>query len=662
MNCKPILASYPLANFHQTRDAARQSEQKVVQSVGSSSVEPALNCNSYGGRQKNVALLESVFRYYGRSPIFVVRTAISTSVSCLGQAAAMYEIKRLAFKYKVDLGAVQFPQKAGQRLPAQATKEQQNAYLSWANAAATIGTVANGTRVIGYGALAASGYNPTLLPKAAVVSKAASMVANFLDDTKKGLDIVATRYARALYTGHYDTDEVRARMAMATTPEAKREAVIGILKEKAATIDDFEKLGDVEKFKALERAGDNGIRYAVDIDQDLQKTKEDVNFLARDLTLLSQDEQKLKRSFMSQNEVLNQKLNVLSQQLEDSGQHYSPSQAEYGQQFRFLLDLNENKMTAQQKITAIEQFNWGDFPNDTDGTLKQRRIEHLKIQAEVEGVQSKVQMGVDDLAGVRNILAGIGIHSPDLDNAVKNTQGVEKGVNAVAALASGNYIGGAMQVIGMFGGGSDDPAAAQNAAVMAALGQIMELQRKTIELQKKTMEMIENLSKQMNQGFQVLDYHVAQVLRLQSFSWINTYYERLVAPIQECRDFKNHWRSEFLTFGMDERRLRSSKMSEPLSSNSEETYLTRIVEQNEPFPVMSMSQWQLHPLNVSEYQKCYENVNSLTKRLFTFLDLKNVVAGASMKSDPLFSLESGEIAANGPDMVRVAMDQQQDIV
>lgn len=57
---------------------------------------------------------------------------------------------------------------------------------------------------------------------------------------------------------------------------------------------------------------------------------------------------------------------------------------------------------------------------------------------------------------------------------------------------------------------------------MNALNVVISLQKKTIELQIETLEMIENLGKQMDLRFSLLDHRVEQVLWLQSFSWINS--------------------------------------------------------------------------------------------------------------------------------------------
>jgi hypothetical protein len=92
------------------------------------------------------------------------------------------------------------------------------------------------------------------------------------------------------------------------------------------------------------------------------------------------------------------------------------------------------------------------------------------------------------------ILANVGLKDQRISTAINYASVAQ---NAIAQVATGNYIGAALAVSGMFGGGKPDPAQQQFAQIMGFLQEMDQKLTRIINLQLRTLEAIEGLSNQV---------------------------------------------------------------------------------------------------------------------------------------------------------------------
>jgi hypothetical protein len=181
-------------------------------------------------------------------------------------------------------------------------------------------------------------------------------------------------------------------------------------------------------------------------------------------------------------------------------------------QTRAIAQFMFSNMSSRQKLDQLRACS-----GDSSGCL----LEHIAPaqRTDLEKVltaEVHIQDTVDGIAqlsrvatGGVQILRNLGMSTPELERAV-NTASVAG--SALSQALTGNYLGAAIALSGLFGGGGGDANAARHQQLMDFLSQnFKELNRKLYHIltnQRTIMEMISNLSQQL------ADYHVELQERL----------------------------------------------------------------------------------------------------------------------------------------------------
>lgn len=637
--------------FKSTRSpAARRRNEPRPQPISTASHTPP-DCNPDEKRQ----LTHWLYDNYGRPRQFVVSTMIKSIVDCIGVTAFEFELDHIRQEKQLPK-ETRYSLHRSNRMPA-STQDDINNYKTIAATAQGFKLASESLKSTGDGALimtsavglAAGGPAGALalgaatLPIWAVLDAGGMIVDRFKENTEHA----ASLYASALFQGHYDSAALKQKMESARSLDEKRAVVLDELKTKAGGSTDFTNYLPDERMRALERAVDNAIYYSQDLQEELGKTKANVASLGTSLKQLYSTQKEMQSTLSTQ-------MNNMQSSMDELTAKVDRNNRDANARINFLFDLNANKMTAAQTLYAIENFNYGNFKTSQE---RDQRMDELKTLAKVEQIQDVVGSLNEKMGQVQTILGNFGIQSKELSTAVQIGQKVQAAVAGYAMFMTGNYLGALTSVSSIFGGGGGGEAS-RHAEIMAALGTIIKLQKQTIELQIKTMEMIQELGKSMQANFQALDYHVEQVLRLQSFSLIDSFYNELVVPAAQCSDFKTRWRESYIQNLVARGEVNPDEMNSRLNIRSGESYVDYLSKIDEDFPTISSAKWKATVFAKSDFNACLDQLKKMKIELITPFKGNSGLTGGILPSKSIFSLEVGNIVNGGPDKARQIMSEE----
>ena len=182
--------------------------------------------------------------------------------------------------------------------------------------------------------------------------------------------------------------------------------------------------------------------------------------------------------------------------------------------------MTQTRENTEQLATLTEEMQ---SQHKDLGLMQTVMFGHLTVDEQIELVQNSTALGLSDDQR-KSMLQNLTQRKGLLDSAQKwnefvNTgkdllgiadklgvdknivQNVQQGLaignaafSAVSAALTGNYIGAALAVVGMFGGGGMDAETAHYSAIMAKLDEIIETQRQIIETQKKILEGLQKIA------------------------------------------------------------------------------------------------------------------------------------------------------------------------
>jgi len=181
-----------------------------------------------------------------------------------------------------------------------------------------------------------------------------------------------------------------------------------------------------------------------------------------------------------------------------------------------IADFVFDRMPASTKVQSLEagfmkeRFACADGSNQCEGAkLKADMLVRFKAEEKLQIAIVGFEQTVGGLANVATIASNFGISIPGIDEAV-NVGGVA--VKAFSAFASGNYLGAAAAVSGLFGK-RVDPQQARFDALRSYLDQQFQQMNAKIDAvlvnQQKLMDAIVMLSDQMTRQTDALEEHLA---------------------------------------------------------------------------------------------------------------------------------------------------------
>lgn len=125
---------------------------------------------------------------------------------------------------------------------------------------------------------------------------------------------------------------------------------------------------------------------------------------------------------------------------------------------------------------------------------REKLIGYYSAEVRSEQLAATATNVADTIGAAHQILQNLGIHDKGLDDAVRYGT---TALNAFASVASGNYVGAALQVSGLFGGGGPSAEDEHFQAIMGVLDEIQKKLGVVIELQQKTLAAVQQLSIQV---------------------------------------------------------------------------------------------------------------------------------------------------------------------
>lgn len=173
---------------------------------------------------------------------------------------------------------------------------------------------------------------------------------------------------------------------------------------------------------------------------------------------------------------------------------------------KFLADYMFGKMSAGEQVQALQSGVYGDPNSKAVKDLlaqKERIYQREKFQAEVNNL-------IADVQNIAIIASRLGVDPKIVNTLSKGAQYADAAMKTATAMMTGNYIGAALAVTGVFGGGGDN-----NAEVMNFLKQMDVKLDKIIELQKQTIEMIGKVSEQIQHNTIMLANQIYSVQYMQ---------------------------------------------------------------------------------------------------------------------------------------------------
>ena len=198
----------------------------------------------------------------------------------------------------------------------------------------------------------------------------------------------------------------------------------------------------------------------------------------------------------------------------------------------FLKVVSLKNMTDKEKIQAIK-LGWIYEKNSEKQAQAVEILEkRVAVREQVDEITGYLATG----SGLAEIATALGILQPeDAENLMKNIRGAETVVNAAGAFLTGNYIGGALTLIGGFGGGSN-AAAARHAEIMAAFGRVFDNQKKILDNQRKILTGLVEIDKTIREIHKVtmtkLNLIVAQGdISIEHLNYLST------ADLSKCGNF-----------------------------------------------------------------------------------------------------------------------------
>jgi hypothetical protein len=164
------------------------------------------------------------------------------------------------------------------------------------------------------------------------------------------------------------------------------------------------------------------------------------------------------------------------------------------QQLAVVGEFMYGRATAQERLQMLDANYLRDkLPGDAWTHLREATV----AEAKREKLMSDVAQVVGDLSQVAQIANNLGIHSPELNQAVRFATTAQ---SAVSNVLQGNYLGALVGITGLFGGNSD-PEAEFHKQLMSYLQtnfqQINDKLNQVLDGEQKIMDGIVKLSEQM---------------------------------------------------------------------------------------------------------------------------------------------------------------------
>lgn len=516
--------------------------------------------------------LRQLIEKYGQLPHYARSTVIRSLEEFYGPVALKYELRRMERCLM-----------KGKRSPAQAPSEEAvKSYREWVthqNGFSTVDTVLTHTGdTILYGV---SILAPPLAPEAAPVALGLSGAGMAFKAMAYGAEQVATAKANVLFSGQYLPAEIEAKAKAAPIGSERREKILEALKVQATGMSDLSQFSEAHQRKAAERYLDFGIRYSIDIQSDVSRLKVSMDQLNEAQYRLADAQKSLRTGLKGQ-------LNAISVSVQELESKIAQTDLNQRDGMDFLLSLQDQRMSAAEKMVAVERFDYGHY----DANEKVRVLDHLQSVKRFEEAEFKFNSLANDVGNVAAILNNVGMPSKELNFAALVGSKASTVLSAIGSFST-NPLGAIASITSIFGGGHEDASAEMHKQLMGAINQVMELQKATIDLQRQTLEKLNKLSSQMAMAFERLAKEIQFAQQLAGIELSISYFDRVIESLASCDYVKNDWNQRYLSGQLAKVDLNIKKANfDELSRN------------REPFPILSVNDWNRYPVDIGQLENC----------------------------------------------------------
>ncbi|MBK9039162.1 MAG: hypothetical protein IPL83_08370 [Bdellovibrionales bacterium] len=497
----------------------------------------------------------------------------------------------------------------------QKRSELRSQYGNWRAINQSINVVGNVTEGVGDVLALGSIANPGF----AAPATGFSLAGKYIKVLNVGTEIkAASYYDKLLDSSSYDRKKLSDALSSSADMDKRLDAFRREFKAQSAGFVDLDKdLMDPHKFRGLEAALDQSLKFSGDLQLQLNQGSKSIDELKLELDGLDQT-------------LTTHKENVITevQKMADLQRQILDQQKVMDDRSIYLTNLAMKNMTTQEKIDAIEKFGFGNFKSDQEKEKKDT-LDYLHKKRDFEDLQEKITNFDRNFKNSMAILSNLGISSPILSDLAK--------VQNVAMTLFQSYlqfqvgdptaiIGGLAALTSLFRKDQKDQFQEQ---VMKQLKEITRLIQVTIELQYKTMGMIAVISDQLL--FQGIEQGIKldAIIELNRMSNVSNYVEKR-SFLGVCESFLENIKVAILKDGRTDRELSDEGLLTPINKNIEPghntgfpgggqvDYLTWMAEQMPDIPYVTSSKIesllepgsQMRTLRIMQYRNepCSQSV------------------------------------------------------